>query len=287
MEPAQNLIAPPSEFGFACAVAASGVIRANVDQLKGLRQAPSPIPNEPLPSSFLKHVDDQTVAGLAAVLQAIDRHGLNNEDFTEWGVVAAPRFLARATLAQALKRFALEGAWGVSPHLIPHRSLHSVSGTVSQALHIHGPNLGVGGGPHGASKAFLAAAALLADRNLPGLWIVLTGWNREPGLENAPAATTNGHAEHTPTCSAVALALAAASADWNGPELRVAPGSDAANGCGYSASLSLEGLVEAITGTHANRSWRLDCGGYVELDLEGSRDSQPTTRNSPLTTHHP
>jgi hypothetical protein len=77
-------------------------------------------------------------------------------------------------MAAALQRFAAEGAWGVSPHLIPHRSRHSISGTVSQALKIHGPNFGVGGGPGGTVEVLLAATALLEGKRLPGVWIVLT-----------------------------------------------------------------------------------------------------------------
>ena len=101
------------------------------------------------------------------------RAGLHATSFRDWGVVAAPRFLGQPAMAAALKRFQAEGAWGVSPHLIPHRSLHSISGTVSQALKIHGPNFGVGGGPGGPADALLAAAAMLEGQHLPGVWLVL------------------------------------------------------------------------------------------------------------------
>ncbi len=272
MKPARNLLAPPEETAIHCAVAGFGVVRATVEQLKLLRQSPGPVAGEPLPSGFLKHADDQTVAGLAAVLQAIQRPPLAGLDFRRWGVLAAPRFLARAMLAQALKRFALEGAWGVSPHLIPHRSLHSVSGTVSQALHIHGPNFGVGGGPKGAAKALLAAGAMLADPELPGLWVVLTGWNKEPGLEHPSLPSTNGHAV-VPQCSAVALALRAEPDDWSGPRLHIRPGTVLENGRAQAvavAAFTLEGLLDALTGALAAPAWRLECGGFVQLDMHGS-----------------
>src|SRR5205823_2855913 len=156
---------------------------------------------------------------------AIHRHGLAGTRFTDWGVLAAPRYLGRSAMAVALQRFAAEGAWGLSPHLIPHHSLHSVSGTISQALKINGPNIGVGGGPGSGAEAFLAATALLSAGQVPGVWVVLTGWDPEysgerpvrPGL-NGHAHTTNGHANghvhglngHAPAgplCGAVALAL--------------------------------------------------------------------------------
>jgi hypothetical protein len=270
-------------------VAAWGVVRAGVDDLKALRQNPGAA-GEPLPAAFLKHADDQTVAGLAAVFRAINQHGLTGTDFTRWAVLAAPRFLARAALAQALKRFALEGAWGVSPHLIPHRSLHSVSGTVSQALKIHGPNFGVGGGPCGAAKAVLAAAALVADPRLPGTWLVLTGWNWEPGLEAPTEPSRNGHAEAA-TCSAVALALRPANSDHSGMCLNVAPDYTAghepapyrnghaahANGVhrngthdnGSATLFSLEALVAALAGSSKQSAWQLGCGGWVGLEPAG------------------
>src|SRR5262249_38828752 len=129
--------------------------------------------------------------------------------FTDWAVLAAPRFLGRTALAQALNRFALEGAWGISPHLIPHHSLHSLSGTISQALTIHGPNYGIGGGPDAASKALLTAAALLTADRLPRLWVGLTGY--DPAPLRPLAATGNLAAATPPTqCNAVALALVSA-----------------------------------------------------------------------------
>src|SRR5262249_9693054 len=131
-------------------------------------------------------------------------------------------FLGRASTAAVIQRFAQEGAWGVSPHHIPHRSLHSLSGTVSQALEIHGPNYGVGGGPNSAAEVLLAAAAMLADRKVPGVWVVLTGWDPELVPENPLAPVPDGAAA-IPECGAVALALAPISSRWEGPRLQVNP----------------------------------------------------------------
>lgn len=162
-----------------CDIAADAVVRANLETVEELRRHPGPVPGQAVPTSLLKHADEQTIAGLCAVYQAIVNGGLQATCFCDWGVVAAPRFLGRPTMAAALQRFASEGAWGVSPHLIPHRSLHSISGTISQALKIHGPNFGVGGGPNRTVEALLAAAALLNGKKLPGVWVVLTCLNPE------------------------------------------------------------------------------------------------------------
>src|SRR5262249_5568186 len=154
--------AAPGGTAVACDVLAYGTAQATPETLPALRQAPGPVVGPALPASFLKHADEQTVVGLTAVFRAIHQHQLAATPFADWGARAAPRFLGRVTMASALQKFASEGAWGISPHLIPHRSLHSVSGTVSQALRIHGPNLGVGGGPGAAAEVMLAAAAMVA-----------------------------------------------------------------------------------------------------------------------------
>ena len=196
-----------------CGVAAEAVKRVSLESLPELRRNPGPSLREPLPACFLKHADEQTVAGLCAVYQAIQNGGLQATDFRDWGVLAAPRFLGRPAMAAALQRFAAEGAWGVSPHLIPHRSLHSISGTVSQALRIHGPNFGVGGGPGGAVEALLAATALLETKHLPGVWVVLTCLDPEMPPDEA--------GRMPPATQAVGLALALVPISRSGSRLRL------------------------------------------------------------------
>jgi hypothetical protein len=254
-------------------VVARAVVRASPEALKALRSQPGPALGAPLPVNFLKHADEQTVAGIAAVLRAGHEHGLAGVDFSRWGVLAAPRFLARANVAQALRRFMQEGAWGVSPHLIPHRSLHSVSGSVSQALGIHGPNFGVGGGPESAAKALLAAATMLECEQVPGVWLVLTGWNWEPGLELASLPQSAECHRDTPAiCSAAAMALLPGRQPlrgmcWNitgAPMARHALSHDT----GPAASLSLEAICDAFESHHnAPKRWRLACGGSAQLEV--------------------
>jgi hypothetical protein len=204
-------------------LAGHAALRVPVEAVPELRKQPGPPLGKPLPVNCLKHAEEQTVVAVAAVLQAVAAHHLapdgTPDGFRDWGVVAGPRFLGRSAMAAALPRFVAEGAWDVSPHVIPHRSLHAVSGTLSQALKIHGPNFGVGGGPCGETEALLAAAALLADRPLPGVWVVLTRMDPElpdDGKTGRPAPGT--------FCQAVALALLPAGAA--GPatlELSVGP----------------------------------------------------------------
>jgi hypothetical protein len=153
---------------------------------------------------LLRYSDEQTVAGTAAVFTAMNAMGRAPDEFAGWGVVAASRYLGRASLAAALRSFMAEGVWGTSPHLIPHFALHSPSGTISLALGVHGPNLGVGGGRHAAAEGFLAALTWLAAGVVPGVWLVLSGWSPELVPDEA------GRASASMECRALALALVAA-----------------------------------------------------------------------------
>jgi hypothetical protein len=125
----------------------------------------------------LKNADDQSVAGLLAVRDACRRQGVSATAMSEWGVVASPRTPGRSAIITALERYRSEGAWGVSPHVIPNFSLHSLAGLLSVALDIHGPNVGVGGISGGEGEAWLVASAWLAQGLISALWIVMTGWD--------------------------------------------------------------------------------------------------------------
>lgn len=187
------------------AVRGSGLVRVAAEEVPALRRRPGPIPEgwARTPASLLRYSDEQTVAGTAAVFTAMAAMGCSPEEFGCWGVIAASRYLGRAGLAAALRSFLAEGVWGTSPHLIPHFALHSPAGTISLALGLHGPNLGVGGGLHAAAEGFLAALTWLAAGEVPGVWLVLSGWS--PELVPQP----DGRAPASGECRALALALVA------------------------------------------------------------------------------
>jgi len=182
-----------------------GLFRMSAGEVAGLRRRPSPIPEGwgPIPPSLLRNSDEQTIAGLCAVFTAIESKQWPRARYEGWGVVAASRFLGRANLARALQSFLVEGVWGTSPHLIPHFALHSASGTISLGLGLHGPNLGVGGGLHATAEGFLAALTWLSSGNVPGVWLVLSGWSPElvPDRNGGPPAAGD--------CQALAIALGA------------------------------------------------------------------------------
>jgi hypothetical protein len=235
---------------------AFGAVGADPAALTALRRKPGPGVGEQLSANFLKHADDQTVAGMAAACRAIHDFQVDVASLTNWGVLAAPRHLGRNVMAVALKKFFADGAWNVSPHLIPNQTLHSVSGTVSMALKIHGPNFGVGGGLHSESEGIRAAAALSADRHLPGLWLVLSAWEPEP----IPDA--DGRNTFPTVCHAVALALTPSAAESHGPQLRLLMSEPAPS---HGAPLSVVALADALTNhSQVRHVWTLSPVGWLE-----------------------
>ncbi len=190
-----------------------GLFRMSPQDVPALRRRPGPIPVGwgNVPPSLLRYSDEQTIAGTAAVFAAIEEMGLPPEAFEGWGVVAASRYLGRANLSRALRDFLAEGVWSTSPHLIPHFALHSPSGTISLALGLHGPNLGVGGGLYAAAEGFLAALTWLSSGTVPGVWLVFSGWTPELIPDRF------GRDHSAVECQAMALALARADGSQGRP----------------------------------------------------------------------
>lgn len=237
---------------------AGGFMQADPAALTALRRKPGPGIGELLPANFLKHVDEQTVAATAAVFRAIHDFNLDPMSFTDWGVLAAPRHLGRNVMAVALKKFFADGAWNVSPHLIPNQTLHSAAGTLSMALKIHGPNFGVGGGLNSESEGIRAAAALAADQHLPGVWLVLTAWEPEPIPEG------DGHNTVHSLCHAVALALVPVRSQSRGRRLRLRM-NEPENRGGSNTPLSVTALGSAlINQKQTPHVWSLSPIGWLE-----------------------
>lgn len=211
-----------------CALIAQATFRASPAELPALRKTPDPAGTLALAPSLLRHADEQTVVGLVAVIRAIQENRLESTSFADWAVLAAPRYLGRSTFEQVFPTFQDEGAWGVSPHLIPAHSLHSPSGTISQALKAQGPNLGVGGTPGGEKEALLYASTMLLAGSIPGVWVVLTdriGLGEEGGSEGDYAA--------------LAMALVASKPEASGARLRISPDEVRLGGASKAASLAL------------------------------------------------
>lgn len=261
-------------------VMGSALLRVRPSEFPALRKRPGPVPEgwSRTPPSLLRYSDEQTVVGTAAVFAAIAGMRAVPEAFEPWGAVAASRYLGRASLAAALRNFKAEGVWGISPHLIPHFALHSPSGTISLALGLHGPNVGAGGGLHGAAEGFLAALTWLAAGVVPGVWLVLSGWSPELIPERKGGASATGRAPEPPAaeveCQALALALrpvgTASGAAPARHRFRVRIDGETASE-GVKAPVDLVRLAGALEmpGERADRTVATDPVGRVRVELVG------------------
>src|SRR5262249_55024192 len=76
------------------------------------------IPKEPpvglprtLSPQLLKHSDEQTLASLVAVSQAINQAQLTDKDFANWAIISTSRNLGRSAFATVIDKYRDEGPW--------------------------------------------------------------------------------------------------------------------------------------------------------------------------------
>jgi hypothetical protein len=169
------------------------------------------------PASHLKLVDEQAVLATVALLRAVNGASWQDRSFTEWAVVAAPKFLGRMRGTAAFARFLRLGPRSMSPILIPTLSLHSISGVISLILQSRGSNFGAGGDRSHVSEGLLTGLAFQHGRKLPGVWVILTGW--EP--ESIP--DDNGRSTNSILGYGIAMALVDESSTEPGMRLHYDP----------------------------------------------------------------
>jgi hypothetical protein len=247
------------------------ICRVSRDEITAYRRHPPATPAgwAPIAPTALRYSDEQTIAGVVALVSAMGAPACAGPSAHDrWGVLAATRFLGRSTMVATLNRFRSEGVWGVSPHLIPHHSLHSPAGTFSLILGIHGPNLGIGGGLFAGFEGVLTALSWLNSRIVPGVWLVLSRWYPDftPDQE--------GNSLTPLVCEALALALVPADpADHARAALQLLPNSTPSS----PQSLELLRLAHLLepepvgvpTGeSPSNARWR---GHEAHLDRSRSR----------------
>jgi len=197
----------------AVGIVAAAVVEPSLASIDSLRRADDVGP--PLPPRFLRHADPQTVAAVRAVQQAAGRltedARLPGDSLEGHGVIAAASRLGRPAAGRALDGFASSGGIAVPTTIVPQCSLHAVAGAVSVAFGMHGPNIGIGGGPGAVAEGLIAAASFACDPRptggVAGWWLVFTGWECEPPLDVA------GTAAADPLVRAVALCVVPALAE--------------------------------------------------------------------------
>lgn len=198
---AQENTAPPGT----CLIKGGQVVTVRRSEVADLARQPSPTGGPTLPPRFLRHADEQTVVGMQAVLQTLAKAAIDAGDLTHNAVVAASCRAGQPTAARTMVALKQQGPIGVTPHVVPQCSLHSPASAVSVGLGMHGPTIGVGGGQHALAEGMLAASTLAmsfaSSRPAAAIWLVITGWDRTPTLDDEATPTND------PTCRGLALCL--------------------------------------------------------------------------------
>jgi len=169
--------------GVTVRVAVAARVRVPGEDMPGLRDRLTAAFPSTLGAGTLKQCDELTLVAIEAVRRA--KQSLPGPT-PDWGVLAGARVPGRRRMAESMGRFRDKGAWGVTPHFIPHSLLHSAAGLVGQAFGLHGPGAGVGGMPGSEGDVLRAASAWLASGELPGAWLVWAHWSAE-SLAPGPA----------------------------------------------------------------------------------------------------
>lgn len=171
--------------GVTARVVAAARARVPGENLPGLRERLAAVFPTRLGSGTLKQCDELTLVAIEAV--RLTKAAVPDSS-SDWGVLAGVRTPGRRRMSDTLARFRDKGAWGVTPHFIPHSLLHSAAGLVGQAFGLHGPGAGVGGMPGAEGDVLWSAAAWLAAGDLPGVWLVWSQWTTESLAVAGPAA---------------------------------------------------------------------------------------------------
>ncbi len=247
------------------AVAARGVARLTLADLSAIRAKPPASFPAKLTPQFLKHSDEQTLASLVALHAAMSDFGMTGQDFSSWGVVSLSCYLGRCAVAGVIDKYKIDGPWGVSVQVIPHRTPHAAAGTISMGLRMHGPCIGVNGGPGGDTTALLSLASVFQQPQIRGAWFICSGWR--PELTVGPG----GEPVSDSVCQAVALGI-------------VRDGSAAALGhihCGMESGFEVDGsnattgdelstsLLDFLaTPTNTGRPWSCHPSEWLRIDVE-------------------
>jgi hypothetical protein len=249
---------------FELAIIARGTARLTIPELAAMRKQPPACFSPKLAPLFLKHSDEQTLAALAALYRAKADFGLDAEDFGPWGVVSISRYLGRGAFASMRDRFAVDGAWGVSVQLIPHRTAHSTAGTISLGLGMHGPCIGVNGGMDGENSGLLALPCLMQSGQCRGTWLVLSNWSPELTVDQ------KGQSVSDSVCMAAALALS--HADHPNPlgHIRFMPTGQAENESSVNrvSKMPETSLLEYLFADDDHAAWQRCPGSAMRVEVE-------------------
>jgi hypothetical protein len=262
------------------AIVAHGTASLSPAEMDAMRGVPLGGLPATLVPQLLKHSDEQTLASLVALRRGLLASGLNGTDFDRWGVVSSSRYLGRSPFAAVLDKYKIDGPWGVSVQVIPHRMPHSVPGTLNLALMNHGPSISVGGGPDDQTSTLLSMAGLLCKGRFAGVWLVVSGWSPELTIE------IDGKPTSDSKCLAAVLAVVLAPAAAALGSIRFRPtggelsqGAESKNGSPGSSTSLADFLLEPAS---EPRTWNceFDNGMEIAVDLVTPRSSLADQQNA-------
>lgn len=263
----------------ACAIAAHAYAEAPFSRIAALRDEPAPAGGPRLPPRFLRHADEHTVVAIRAVLEAWASVP-GPLDLGRCGVVAAPCQAGRIITARSLALLRTGGAVTVSPHIVPQCSLHSLAGAVSVAFGMHGPHVGIGGGPDALSEGLFTALSLIGS-GMPdacdAVWLLVSDWETEPGLDSL------GEPLGDPVCRALAMLVTpeSAAAD-SAPRLSlVTPGTTWVKAPHEESGVDLAAFADAITmcgSGMALASWAVHCPWGAQVRVEAGSAARAPRR---------
>lgn len=258
---ARENAAPPG----ACLIRGGQVVAVRRSELGELARKPAPSGGPALPPRFLRHADEQTVVGMRAVLKTLVDAGGAAADLVHDAVVAASCGAGQPTAARTMVALKQQGPVGVTPHVVPQCSLHSPASAVSVGLGMHGPTIGVGGGPAAIAEGLLAAStlamSLAGTQPAAAIWLVVTGWDTAPALDDNAAPTND------PTCRGLALWLQPLTTSTPLPAsavVRIEPSSGPVLASGLADTPPLWEFCERLT---QGRATTIGCGRGLTATL--------------------
>jgi hypothetical protein len=254
-------------------IIAAGTACFHIQELDEIRKGSLRSLPKYLSPQLLRHSDNQTLASLAAVSDAIRRAEMAATDFHDWAIVSASRSLGRSDFAAVINKYKSEGPWGVSVQVIPHCTTHAVAGTISLALNCHGPCIGAGF----EVEALYSTACLLSSRDSSHAWIIFSSWSPELAIDRAGRPTSDSH------CIAAAIAVTREATpqslgriSFTAPLVRCAERANEAK----CEPLS-PGLTEFLLGQGAPGQWSATGSApiHIQVDLNGDHWCAPEPRS--------
>jgi hypothetical protein len=174
-----------------------GRVRLTSSELAGIRQ--ESLSSEGLQQPFGSH-DEQTLASLVALADAIENTSLMLMHAHRWAIVSSSWKLGQSTFSAFIKNEFIGGPWNIAVEFIPDRKALAVGGRINLIVKSVASCVGARQG-RVEVNACLLAARTFKRMDWFGVWLVFSAW-----LPNVPYESTS-ISSAKPSCYAIAVAL--------------------------------------------------------------------------------